>query len=177
MEDCLTWSYWVDGPLGSLHFLCALGALILGPIVLFRRKGDRTHRWLGRIWAMMMAAIIISALSMYDINGRPNLFHFFALVSLITLSCALWAIYRYKRTRKARYLITHQHCMVWAYFGLFMAGFWQVIFNVVRADRLDVSLGTLYNGLGFLTALASLALYFILAKKYPPKKAKPSPSA
>lgn len=174
MEDWLTWSYWVDGPLSSLHFLCALGALILGPIILFRRKGDRVHRWLGRIWALMMAVIIISALSMYDINGRPNLFHFFAVVSLVTLSCALWAIWRYKRTRKATYLVTHQHCMVWAYFGLFMAGFWQVIFNVVRSGIFDVSLGMLYNGLGCLTALAAIALYFILVKKYPAKTAKPS---
>jgi len=44
MQDWLTWSYWVDGVLDSLHFICALGALLLGPIVLMRRKGDHTHR-------------------------------------------------------------------------------------------------------------------------------------
>lgn len=173
MQDWLTWSYWVDGTLGSLHLLCALGALLLGPIVLFRRKGDKTHRWLGRLWATMMAIIVISALSMYEMNGRPNLFHFFAVVSLVTLSCALWAIWRYKRTRKASHLLTHQHCMVWAYFGLLMAGLWQMTFNLVRSDILDLSIGMLYNGLGFLTALTSIATYFILAKIYPPKKPKP----
>jgi len=116
MQDWLTWSYWADGILDSLHFACALGALLLGPIIMMRRKGDRTHRWLGRIWALMMAVIIISALSMYEMNGRPNLFHFFALVSLVTLGSGLWAIWRYKKTRNPDYLLTHQHCMIWAYF-------------------------------------------------------------
>jgi len=170
MQDWLTWSYWVDGILDSLHFICAIGALILGPIVLMRRKGDKIHRWLGRIWAGMMAIIIISALSMYEMNGRPNLFHFFALISLITLTSALWAIWRYKKTRNPDHLLTHQHCMVWAYFGLFMAGAWQIVFNLVRSDIIDISISMLYNGLGFLTALASIATYIILARKYPAKK-------
>lgn len=172
MQDWLTWSYWVDGILDSLHFLCALGALLLGPVVLFRRKGDKTHRWLGRIWSVMMAVIIISALSMYEMSGRPNLFHFFAVVSLITLSSGLWAIWSFKRTRNPDRLITHQHCMVWAYFGLLMAGLWQVVFNLVRSGVLDLSIGLLYNGLGFLTGLSAFALFFVLAKKYPSKPKK-----
>lgn len=122
----------------------------------------------------MMAIIIISALSMYDMNVRPNLFHLFAVVGLVTLSCGLWAIWKYKRTRKASYLNTHQHCMVWAYFGLFMAGLWQIVFNLVRSDILDVGIGMLYNGLGALTALASVVTYVVLAKKYPAKTAKSS---
>ena len=173
MQDWLTWSYWVDGVLDSFHFICALGALLLGPIVLARRKGDTIHRWLGRLWALMMLIINISALSMYDMSGRPNLFHIFALVSLITLSCALWAIWRYKLTRNPNYLVTHQHCMVWAYFGLLMAGLWQVVFNLVRSDIFDVSIGMLYNGLGALTAIASFGTYFVLAKTYPSKPSKP----
>jgi len=170
MQDWLTWSYWVDGVLDSLHFICAIGALIIGPIVLMRRKGDKTHRWLGRIWTVMMAVIVISALSMYEMNGRPNLFHFFALISLITLSSALWAIWSYKKTRNPSHLMTHQHCMVWAYFGLFMAGFWQIIFNLARANVFDISPAMLYNGLGALTGLSAVILFFILRQKYPEPK-------
>ena len=103
---------------------------------------------------------------MYEMSGRPNLFHFFAVVSLVTLSWGLWAIWRYQHTRNTEHLITHQHCMVWAYFGLFMAGFWQVAFNLVRSDIIDVSVKMLYNGLGFLTALISIATFLILAKTH-----------
>ena len=169
MQDWTTWSYWVDGALDSLHFVCALGALILGPIVLMRTKGDKTHRWLGRIWTVMMGVIVISALSMYKMNGRPNLFHVFAIISLITLTSAIGAIWRYRRTRKREYLVTHQHCMVWANFGLFMAGLWQVVFNLVRSDVLTISIALLYNGLGAFTGVTAFALFFLLAKKYPTK--------
>jgi len=95
-----------------------------------------------------MAIIIISALSMYDMNGRLNLFHFFAVVSLVTLARALWAIWSYKRSRNLKRLNAHQHSMIWAYFGLFMAGLWQIAFNLVKSDILDLSIAMLYNGLG-----------------------------
>lgn len=166
MQEWLSWSYWTDDWLGSFHFACAIGAIILGPIILFRRKGDKIHRWLGRLWSAMMAVIIISALSMYQMNGGPNLFHFFALVSLVTLSSALWAIWKFKATRKHAYLITHQHCMVWAYFGLFMAGLWQTVFNLVRSDIIALSPSMLYNGLGFFTGLSGGLLFFYLKQKY-----------
>ena len=134
--------------MGAFNFLCALGALGLGPFIMFRPKGIAAHRWLGRIWAAMMAIIIISALSMYDMNGRLNLFHFFAVVSLVTLARALWAIWSYKRSRNLKRLNAHQHSMIWAYFGLFMAGLWQIAFNLVKSDILDLSIAMLYNGLG-----------------------------
>lgn len=167
MHDWLTWSYWVESPLGALHFMCAVGALFLGPYIIMRPKGTKTHRWLGRIWAAMMIVIIFSALSMYDMTGYPNLFHFFALVSLVTLCRALWAIWSYKRTKNPKRLNAHQHSMVWAYFGLFMAGLWQIVFNLVKSDVLDIGIGTLYNVLGLFTAFASVATFRVLAKKYP----------
>ncbi|MGB0908249.1 MAG: DUF2306 domain-containing protein [Maricaulaceae bacterium] len=174
MQNDLTWSYWVDGLLGTGHFVCALGALVLGPIVLWRRKGDRLHRWLGRIWAVMMSVVIISALSMYEMTGRPNLFHAFAVVSLVTLICALWAIWSYKKTREPSRLITHQYCMVWAYFGLLMAGVWQLAFTFVSAGVFEINIGMLYNVLGAMTFAASIATNIILRRVYPVRpKAKP----
>jgi len=167
MAEWLNWTFWTESFIGSAHFICALGALLLAPIMMVRRKGDRSHKWLGRIWAAMMAVIIISAFSMYELKGRPNLFHFFALVSLVTLSSAIWAIRKYKKTRERKYLVTHQHCMVWAYFGLTAAGVWQIVFTLVRTGQLNLSIGMLYNGLGVLTAFASVGLFLYLRKKYP----------
>ncbi|WP_371395886.1 DUF2306 domain-containing protein [Fretibacter rubidus] len=173
MQDWLTWSYWVESPLGAFHFLCAIGALVLGPFIMIRPKGTHLHRWIGRIWAVMMTVIIISALSMYDMTGYPNLFHFFALVSLVTLSRALWAIWSYKRTHNPKRLNAHQHSMVWAYFGLFMAGLWQVVFNLVRSDVLEISIAMLYNGLGSLTAIAAFITFRTLKQIYPHPQKQP----
>lgn len=167
MQDWLIWTYWVESFTGGLHFALAIIAIILGPIILFRRKGDVLHRWLGRAWALMMFVIIGSALIMYDMTGRPNLFHFFALVSFVTLTRASWAIWSYKRTRDPKHLNAHQHSMVWAYYGLFMAGLWQIVFNLVRADVLQISIRMLYNGLGLFTGFVAIFVFIFLKKGYP----------
>jgi uncharacterized membrane protein len=57
---------------------CCLAALVLGPWILFARKGDRRHRLNGYTYVAIMAAVNVTALAMYDITGRPNRFHFFA---------------------------------------------------------------------------------------------------
>ena len=42
-----------------LHLATVVPALLLGPVVLLRRKGDATHRMLGRIWAVLMLVTAI----------------------------------------------------------------------------------------------------------------------
>lgn len=168
----LSWSFWTESIRGSLHFGAALLALVLGPIIMLRKKGDKYHRWLGRIWAVCMLCITVSALVMYDMLGRPNLFHFFAIVSLATLIPGVWSIRKFKKSRDPRHLITHQYCMVWAFFGLAAAGIWQMAFTLVRTGQFSVSRGLLYNGLGALTALTAIGLNLILRRKYPQSKTK-----
>ncbi len=126
MPDYLTWGHWTEGGLGGVHFGAALFCLVLGPYILLRRKGDKQHRVLGSLWAFAMLCVNISALAMYDISGRPTLFHFFALMSLAALIPGYWMIWRFKSTRDLKHLNAHQMYMVWAYFGLAAAGFWQV---------------------------------------------------
>lgn len=171
----LSWTFWTTSVRGSLHFAAALIALILGPIIMFRRKGDKTHRWLGRIWAICMLCITVSALVMYDMLGRPNLFHFFAIVSLATLIPGVWSIRKYKKSRNPAHLLTHQYCMVWAFFGLAAAGLWQIIFTLVRTGQLSLSRSMLYNGLGALTAIAAIGVSLVLRRKYPHPKSKAGP--
>ena len=161
------WSFWATGVLDSLHFACALIALLLGPVIMLRPKGTAAHRWAGRVWALSMIVLNVSALSMYDLSGRPNIFHGFAVVSLVTLGFALWGIRQYARTNEPRSLRLHQHCMVWAYFGLFMAGIWQSAFHLARHGQLDIGFGTLSNLLGSFTAVAIGATIFVLGRVYP----------
>ena len=50
MDNWLSWGEWVHTARGGVHFAAALIALGLGPVILFRRNGTPSHRWLGRIW-------------------------------------------------------------------------------------------------------------------------------
>ena len=167
MENWWAWTFWTETLRGSLHFAAALFALLVGPIIFIRRKGDIPHRWLGRVWAACMLLVTGSALIMYDMRGGVNLFHLFAVMSLATLIPGVWTIRKYKRTRERQYLVAHQHFMSWTYFGLASAGVWQIIFTFVRLGYFKVPIGMLHSGLSVLTAVVSISLFFYLSKKYP----------
>lgn len=123
----LSWAYWVRSEWGALHLGAATIALVLGSIVLVRRKGDRAHRITGAIFATAMLVVNVSALSMYAMSGGFNMFHALAILSLAALVPALVMVQLYKRTRKSEYLATHAECMAWAYYGVVGAGFAQAI--------------------------------------------------
>ncbi len=53
-------------PAIQLHVAAALVALLLGPVVLLRRRRDRLHRMLGYAWVCAMA---LTALSSFAIHG------------------------------------------------------------------------------------------------------------
>ena len=83
--DPLTLEFWITSATGGTHAVLAIICLLLGPVIFIRRKGDKTHKMLGRIWAMMMLVLNITALMTYELHGRPNLFHAFAVLNLVAL--------------------------------------------------------------------------------------------
>jgi uncharacterized membrane protein len=58
----IPWPVWV-------HLATMAGALILTPLMLLRRRGDRLHRRLGRVWVALMIA---TALISFAIRGQPS---------------------------------------------------------------------------------------------------------
>lgn len=112
---------WSTSLMGRFHMYWALAAVLLGPAVLMRRKGDFTHRLLGLFYIFAMLATNSTALVLYDFTGGPNIFHFFAVFSLITILCGLIGIMIYAATKGPIALTTHIECMSWSYFGLLMA--------------------------------------------------------
>jgi uncharacterized membrane protein len=156
---------WIRGIWGGAHFLAALTALLLGPYILAARKGDRRHRWLGRGWLVLMLAVDLSALSMYDLHGRPNLFHFFALLSLSAVIPGFLSIRRYRRTGAAADLAGHQISMHWAYFGLAAAGVWQVATRALTVLGAG-SFGGILAVLGVLTFAVSLWFSRFLNRRF-----------
>lgn len=172
MSDVFALEAWIRTAWGGAHVLAALIALLLGPYILAARKGDRRHRWLGRSWLVLMLAVDLSALSMYELHGRPNLFHFFALLSLWAVIPGYLSIRRYGRTGAAADLAAHQICMHWAYFGLAAAGVWQLatrVLAVLGVGSFDGALAVL----GILTVAVSLWFSRFLNQRF----AVPAPAS
>ncbi len=73
-----------------IHMTAAFSALALGIVMLVRRKGTFSHKFLGRTWAALMLTIAISSLWV------PSFLHFtwIHLFTLLTLVSLPWAIYK-----------------------------------------------------------------------------------
>jgi uncharacterized membrane protein len=93
------------------HALCAMIALLLGAVQFFRKKGDTTHRMLGRTWVVLMAIVAISGFFIWTIR-LVWLFSPIHLLSIFVL-VMLWRgvsaarrgdIDRHMRTMRGTYL-------------------------------------------------------------------------
>jgi len=101
-------------PLIALHLTSALLAIVLGAVLLTRRKGTGGHRTLGWVWVVLMAIVAFS--SVFIRGGTlPNLagwspIHLLTLTVLIAVPAAVVAI---RRGHVAR----HRAAMISIYVG------------------------------------------------------------
>jgi uncharacterized membrane protein len=107
-----------DWPI-QVHATAALLAVILGAMVLWRRKGTGLHKALGRLWVLLMLVAATSALFINEIRmiGPFGPIHLFSLLTYWTLGQGLWAIVVQKDVRRHR--IQMQSLYV---FALMLAG-------------------------------------------------------
>lgn len=156
--------WWSESPVGLGHFFAALVALVIGPISFLRRKGDRLHRLLGYTYVSVMAVVNVSALTMYELTGGPNLFHFFAALSLATIGPGIWCAVRARQTGRRELLISHYYFMSWSYFGL-LAAFLSQIATQVRVMPAGVPP---FVAVGGLTALLAIAANLLISRNARP---------
>ena len=104
-------------PLGLTHLLFALLAIGLGTAVIFRRKGTRVHRWLGRSYVVLMLGLNITAFMIYELFGGFGLFHWMALISFATVLIGYLHAWR----KKPGWKVTHAYFMAGSYVGLIAA--------------------------------------------------------
>jgi uncharacterized membrane protein len=116
-----TWLSW-------LHIAAAALAMLLGLLVLFRRKGTRSHRTLGRAYVASMAVLNLSAFGMYRLFGVFGPFHIAAVVSTLTIAAGMRAIL--KRPRTQRTVELHLVFMYWSVLGLYAAFFSELMVRV-----------------------------------------------
>ena len=97
----------------------ALIAVLLGVVVILRKKGTSSHKKSGWVWVLLMYFVAIS--SLFIVGGPLEIYngygyiHLFSALTIITLTMALWSV------RKKRYVF-HAFFMVSTYFGLIGAG-------------------------------------------------------
>jgi len=115
--------------IGAAHVAMGSVALVSGAVVLMLPKGTARHRRIGSVYAAAIFTINGTALSMYDLTGRPNVFHVIALVNLATLAMGLLALRRWRRTRQHGDLVIHQRRMAMNYVGLWMAFVTELLVN------------------------------------------------
>lgn len=111
--------YILKNPIGFIHILSAIVALITSVFVLFNVKGTRFHKRMGYGYVFSMLVLNITALMLYNLSGRFNMFHIFALVSLITLGFGMYMplFQRHKKNWEA----DHLKIMGWSVVGLYAA--------------------------------------------------------
>lgn len=104
-------------PLGLAHLVTALLAIVIGAIVILTKKGTRRHKWIGRCYVGMMLAVNLTAFLIYELFGGFGLFHWMALISLLTVLIGYWA----SRRRLPGWKVWHAYFMSGSYVGLVAA--------------------------------------------------------
>jgi uncharacterized membrane protein len=87
-----------EHPLVFFHLVTAFSALVIGIVVMLRRKGTFDHRLLGWTWVVLMASTAIASAFIRD-DKVPNLFgftpiHAFTLIVAYNLPLAVLHIRR-----------------------------------------------------------------------------------
>lgn len=106
-------------PAVIVHLVVASGALILGPVALWLRKGSRGHRAIGYGWVTLMLAAALSSLFIRDFR-LPNIagytpIHLLTIVTFIAIGLGIWHVARKNITR-------HQRAMRFSYVAVVIAG-------------------------------------------------------
>lgn len=122
-------------PAIQVHAYAAIAAFVLGALILFRRKGGRVHRALGRVWVALMLVVALSSFFIHTIRlwGPWSPIHLLSIATLVSLTYGVAMIRR-------RNVEAHMWTMRSTYMGaLIVAGLFtfvpgRIMYEVVFAD-------------------------------------------
>ena len=109
----------VHTPIGGVHTLAAVLALIFGTFVLAAEKGTQNHVRAGYAYCASMIVMLVTAFFIFQLFGSFGLFHWLAVVSTVTLIGGMVPILVQGRTRLA--INFHIGFMYWSVIGLYCA--------------------------------------------------------
>lgn len=98
----------------QLHIAAAVGALVLGPVALWSRKGSPVHRSAGYVWVALMLTAAITSLFIRDFR-LPNIagytpIHLVTVFTFVGVGTGIAAAVR-------RHIRVHQKAMRRTYIG------------------------------------------------------------
>jgi uncharacterized membrane protein len=98
-----------------IHLITVIPSIPLGAYVLARRKGDALHKFLGRLWGVLMVTTSIDSFWIRSVTGHISPIHIFSIVTLISIPLGVYHI----RNGNPK---LHYQAMRNTYIGLCMAG-------------------------------------------------------
>lgn len=101
------------GPVIVVHAGAGTAAFVLGAAILWRRKGGRWHRMLGRAWVGLMLVVSLSAFGIHELRvwGPFSPIHLLAVFTPLSLA---WAVHAARRGRIREHRLTMQATFVGA---------------------------------------------------------------
>ena len=88
----------------QFHILCAVYALLIGPVAIFRPQRDRLHRWLGYSWVVALALTALSSFFIFGFRiwGPFSPIHVLSILTLVGLVRGLHLIRQGRRVEHAQ---------------------------------------------------------------------------
>ena len=109
----------LDAPVQiQIHAACALTAVLIGPVALYRRRRDCIHKYVGYVWVVAMFTVAVSAFFIHSfaVIGPFSPLHGFALLTF----WSLWSGMRHIFAGRIRAHEATFRSLYW--FGLMLAG-------------------------------------------------------
>lgn len=160
----------INGPIGLLHLIASLIALITGLFILMAAKGTKIHKQSGYVYSVSMILVNLTAFMIYNLYGKFGIFHWFAVISFLTLFAGLYPVL----TRKSKnYLLTHFNFMYWSVVGLYCAFMAEIFSRLPKIILTESGEPTtvFYKGVGIgIGVVMTIAVAFYI--KYKPKWTK-----
>lgn len=160
----------VSGTTGSIHLIASIIALITGLFVLITTKGTRTHKQVGYVYSISMILLNLTAFMLYNLYGKFGIFHWFAVISCLTLFAGLYPVL----TKNSKnYLLTHFNFMYWSVVGLYCALIAEIFSRLPKIVLTETGepMTAFYKGVGIgIGVVMMIAVAFYI--RYQPKWTK-----
>ncbi|MAC73105.1 MAG: hypothetical protein CMG96_06635 [Marinovum sp.] len=144
----------------KFHIICALYALIIGPVAIFRNRRDKLHRWLGYSWVVALALTALSSFFIFGFRiwGPFSPIHLLSVLTFFGLARGARLIRQGRRAEHAKQMQT-------LYFlALGIPG----VFTLLPGRMLSHALFPGYAVLGFALAVALLAMGIWVWRRFGP---------
>lgn len=104
--------------IGLIHLIFAILSLFSGTYILWSPKGTINHKKIGYIYIISMLVVNITAFMIYRLFGSFGIFHWFAVISIISIALG---ILPFIISKDSANIITHFSFMYWSVIGLYAA--------------------------------------------------------